>query len=113
LLNGTEYFQQGEINKKLNAVQKDITAKKKAKEDAAELIAQKTALDKDKAEQQKVANDAEAALRAKVSGIGNLLHKDVPVSNDEVSRFGVHCQIISWFTQNADDRFSFPMPSCS
>lgn len=79
-----EYFQQGEVNKKLNAVQKDITAKKKAKEDATELLAQKAELDKEKIEKQNIAAEAETALRAKVSGIGNIIYKDVPVSLDEV-----------------------------
>lgn len=31
--------------------------------------------------------EAEATLRAKISGIGNIIHKDVPVSNNEVRQF--------------------------
>ena len=46
---------------------------------------QKVALDKEQKDQQKVVADAETAMRIKAGGIGNLIYKDVPISNDEVS----------------------------
>ncbi|CAG7851854.1 Serine--tRNA ligase, cytoplasmic; AltName: Full=Seryl-tRNA synthetase; Short=SerRS; AltName: Full=Seryl-tRNA(Ser/Sec) synthetase [Serendipita indica DSM 11827] len=78
-----QYFQLGEINKKINAVQKEITAKKKAKEDASEFMGQKVVLDTQQKEQQKVVADAEIAMKIKAGGIGNLIYKDVPVSDNE------------------------------
>ncbi|KAA8905492.1 hypothetical protein FN846DRAFT_747090 [Sphaerosporella brunnea] len=66
-----------------NAVQKEIGAKKKAKEDASELLAKKVALEKEKKELEVAADAKEKELNVKVGSIGNLVHDSVPVSNNE------------------------------
>lgn len=78
-----QYFQLGEINKKINAVQKGITAKKKAKENADEFMGQKLELDNQKKEQQKTVDDTEKAMKLKAASVGNLIYKDVPISDNE------------------------------
>jgi seryl-tRNA synthetase len=47
----------------------------------------KAELDNRKKEQQKVVDDTELAMRTKAGSVGNIIHKDVPVSNDEVCWF--------------------------
>lgn len=76
-------FETNQISKKINAKQKEITAKKKAKESADSLVAEKTALDAEKAQAVKTADDAREALRIKAAGVGNLVYKEVPVSMNE------------------------------
>lgn len=55
----------------------------KAKEDASELIKEKEAIAKKKAEYIVKEQEADKALRAKVNLVGNIVHPSVPVSNDE------------------------------
>ncbi|KZT54485.1 serine-tRNA ligase [Calocera cornea HHB12733] len=76
-------FEVNQMSKKTNAIQKDITAKRKAKENAEELIADKSKLDAEIAGAKKKVAEAEAAMRAKAATVGNLVYKDVPVSDDE------------------------------
>ncbi|KAG8942945.1 Cytosolic seryl-tRNA synthetase, partial [Tulasnella sp. 408] len=98
-------YEQNQLNKQLNALQKDIGAKKKvgalaslyslriqqadgeaatqAKEDASELLTQKGALDAQIASQKKAVVEAEAAMRAKCLTIGNIVGSKVPVSQTE------------------------------
>lgn len=76
-------FELNQVNKQSNALQKEIGAKKKAKEDASELLTQKGTLDSQIATQKKAVGEAEAAMRVKCSGIGNIVGANVPVSQTE------------------------------
>ncbi|VDB83201.1 unnamed protein product [Peniophora sp. CBMAI 1063] len=71
------------INKEINAVQKQIGAKKKAKENADDLVAQKKELDAKAAAKRQEAKDFEITMRKRASTVGNLIAKGVPVSMDE------------------------------
>ncbi|KAI6015194.1 serine-tRNA ligase [Pisolithus orientalis] len=71
------------LSKQVNAVQKQIAAKKKAKEPADDLVAQKRALDVQVDERRKETRDYEIKMRQKASMVGNLVAKDVPVSLTE------------------------------
>jgi seryl-tRNA synthetase len=99
-------FESDQKRRALNALQKDIGAKKKvnesfsslsftgtimltdvtrqAKENADGLLAQKNDLDAEIAALKVNEVEAEASLRKKANSIGNLVHDSVPVSNDEV-----------------------------
>ncbi|PQE16566.1 hypothetical protein CJF32_00005942 [Rutstroemia sp. NJR-2017a WRK4] len=72
-----------QVNTKINEVQKQIGAKKKAKEDASELLQQKIDLEKEKKAWIESAAEKEDALKKKIKTIGNIVHSDVPVNNDE------------------------------
>ncbi|KAI6002052.1 serine-tRNA ligase [Pisolithus albus] len=71
------------LSKQVNAVQKQIAAKKKAKESADDLVAQKKALDVKVDEKRKETRDFEIKMRQMASMVGNLVAKDVPVSLTE------------------------------
>ncbi|KAI9460692.1 serine-tRNA ligase [Boletus coccyginus] len=71
------------LNKQVNAVQKEIGAKKKAKEPADDLVAQKKALDAQVEAKRKETRECELLMRQKASNVGNLVAKDVPVSLTE------------------------------
>ncbi|KAI0167055.1 seryl-tRNA synthetase [Hypoxylon sp. FL1284] len=72
-----------QINSKINDVNKQIGAKKKAKENADELLQQKAAFDKEKKDLLDLAAQKDIALKAKVKTIGNIVHDSVPVSDNE------------------------------
>ncbi|KAM3073813.1 Cytosolic seryl-tRNA synthetase [Clarireedia jacksonii] len=72
-----------QVNTKINEVQKQIGAKKKAKEDASELLQQKIDFEKEKKAWIESAAEKEVALKKKISTIGNIVHSDVPVNNNE------------------------------
>lgn len=71
------------LNKQLNALQKLIGQKFKAKEDASELLAQKDKLTNDKKELTETEQKADADLRYKVNQVGNIVHDSVVDSMDE------------------------------
>lgn len=70
-------------NKEINAIQKDIGKKMKAKEDASELLTKKATLEKTKADLTASEAAKETAMKKKAITIGNIVHKSVPVSMDE------------------------------
>ncbi|KAK8041196.1 seryl-tRNA synthetase [Apiospora phragmitis] len=72
-----------QVNTKINETQKAIGAKKKAKEDAAELLAQKAELEKEKKALLESAAEKDVALRKKVKSIGNYVHESVPIHDNE------------------------------
>ncbi|KAI0472034.1 hypothetical protein GGR56DRAFT_656616 [Xylariaceae sp. FL0804] len=72
-----------QINGKMNDLSKQIGAKKKAKENADDLLAQKAAFEKEKKALLESAAEKDAALQAKIKTIGNLVHDSVPVSDNE------------------------------
>ncbi|KAL5520616.1 SES1_2 [Sanghuangporus sanghuang] len=76
-------FEVNQTSKKINAVQKNIAAKKKAKESADDLVAQKKELDALKEKKLKEAKEHETAMRAKAATAGNIVGNLVPVSMTE------------------------------
>ncbi|CCG81968.1 Seryl-tRNA synthetase,cytoplasmic [Taphrina deformans PYCC 5710] len=76
-------FKLDSTNREINAIQKDIGKKMKAKEDASEFLAKKAALEKTKAELITEETTKESAMKKRALTIGNIVHKSVPVSMDE------------------------------
>ncbi|KAI0717897.1 serine-tRNA ligase [Cerioporus squamosus] len=76
-------FEANNLAKTVNSVQKEIAAKKKAKENADELVAKKKDLDAQVAAKRAEAKEMEAKMRQKASMAGNIVGKDVPVSMTE------------------------------
>lgn len=74
-----------QINTKINEVQKQIGAKKKAKQNADDLMKQKIDFEKEKKALVDSAAEKELTLKRKIGTIGNLVHDSVPVKNDEVA----------------------------
>ncbi|TGO37315.1 hypothetical protein BHYA_0100g00150 [Botrytis hyacinthi] len=72
-----------QVNSKINETQKEIGAKKKAKEDATELLQKKADLTKEKKTWDDAAAEKEVLLNKKIGTIGNFVHESVPVNNDE------------------------------
>ncbi|KAJ5095157.1 hypothetical protein N7532_007448 [Penicillium argentinense] len=72
-----------QIGSQLNALLKQIGMKKKNKEDASELIAEKAELDKKKKEAEDKAIQVENERDRKIRTIGNYVHESVPVSQTE------------------------------
>lgn len=72
-----------QINTKINEVQKQIGQKKKAKENADDLMKQKTDFEKEKKGLVDSAAEKEVALKKKIGTIGNIVHESVPTNNDE------------------------------
>jgi seryl-tRNA synthetase len=66
-----------------NAKQKEVGAKKKAKEPCDELVAEVAALKAKVVELEKEVEEVEIKLKKKFNHIGNLVDDTVPVSNDE------------------------------
>jgi seryl-tRNA synthetase len=83
-----------QVNTKINEVQKQIGAKKKAKEDASELLQQKIDLEKEKKAWIESAAEKEDALKKKIKTIGNIVHSDVPVNNDEVFSYAPKLRLV-------------------
>ncbi|KAG6335169.1 hypothetical protein ID866_3913 [Astraeus odoratus] len=71
------------LSKQVNAVQKEIGTKKKAKQPADDLVAQKKALDAQVDAKRKETREYEMLMRQRASMVGNLVAKDVPVSLTE------------------------------
>ncbi|KAI0267427.1 serine-tRNA ligase [Gloeopeniophorella convolvens] len=76
-------FEANGLSKQSNALQKQIGLKKKAKENADDLFAEKRTIDAQVDAKRKEAREAEAAMRQKASTIGNIVNKDVPISQTE------------------------------
>lgn len=67
----------------MNALQKDIAKKYKAKEDPSELLAQKAELQKEKEALIVKAKEKEISWKNKLNLLGNIVHASVPTSMDE------------------------------
>ncbi|KAH9974264.1 serine-tRNA ligase [Lactifluus volemus] len=76
-------FDANQLSKQSNALQKQIGLKKKAKENADDLLAEKRAIDAQVDAKRKEARDAELAMRHRAGTIGNIVSKGVPVSQTE------------------------------
>ncbi|KAF8544253.1 hypothetical protein BDD12DRAFT_816393 [Trichophaea hybrida] len=66
-----------------NVVQKEIGLKKKAKQDASELLAKKAQLEVEKKELEAIADAKEKEMNKKLGTIGNIVHDSVPISDNE------------------------------
>ena len=67
-----------------NALTKEIGKRKKAGEDATDLLAQTATLKAERAAAEAIAAAAEASRGAELAAIGNIVHASVPTSSDEV-----------------------------
>ncbi|KAI1787265.1 serine-tRNA ligase [Ganoderma leucocontextum] len=76
-------FEANNLAKSVNSVQKEIAAKKKAKENADELVAKKKEIDAQVVAKRNEAKEFEAKMRQRASTVGNIVAKDVPVSVTE------------------------------
>ncbi|KAI0733283.1 serine-tRNA ligase [Fomitopsis betulina] len=76
-------FETNNINKQINATQKEIATKKKAKENADELVAKKKELDALVVAKKAEAKEFEQKMRQKASTVGNIIGPNVPVSMNE------------------------------
>lgn len=72
-----------QLNSKINDIQKQIGAKKKAKENADDLMKQKVELEKEKKNLIDSAAEKDVALKRKIATIGNIVDDSVPVNNNE------------------------------
>ncbi|KAL8944406.1 MAG: hypothetical protein Q9216_000457 [Gyalolechia sp. 2 TL-2023] len=78
----TKYEAQ-QVGSKINSTQNEIGAKKKAKEDASDLLKNKSDLEEQKKRLNDSALEKEAALQRKIKTIGNYVHESVPISDSE------------------------------
>jgi len=76
-------YEATQIGAQINGVQKEIGKKKKAKENADELLAQKADLEKRKKEQEALAAEKRIELEKVAKTIGNYVDDTVPVSQTE------------------------------
>lgn len=76
-------FEADASRNRINAIQKEITAKKKAKEDAEGLVREKSRVEADAMAANHLADAAESQLRKMAVQIGNLVHDSVPRSMTE------------------------------
>ncbi|EEH10539.1 seryl-tRNA synthetase [Histoplasma capsulatum G186AR] len=88
-----------QIGEKINKVQKEIGKKKKNKEDAADLIAEKTELEKQKKDADAAATEKELLRDRKLASIGNYVHEDVPTSQDEADNAILSTWAPEWFKE--------------
>ncbi|EWZ35622.1 seryl-tRNA synthetase [Fusarium oxysporum f. sp. radicis-lycopersici 26381] len=72
-----------QIGTQINGVQKEIGLKKRAKEDATELLKQKEELTEKKKIQEELAAAKNAELKVKAKLVGNYVHDSVHVSDNE------------------------------
>lgn len=73
-----------QTNTRINEIQKQIGAKKKAKEDADDLLKQKVELEKEKKGLIESAAAKDVILKKKIGTIGNIVHDSVPLNDNEV-----------------------------
>jgi len=76
-------YELDQLNKEFNALNKQIALKKRAGEDAADLLAQSAAVDAKVKEAAAAEAANEEACRKVLMQIGNLVHDSVPVNDDE------------------------------
>ncbi|EDN06509.1 seryl-tRNA synthetase [Histoplasma mississippiense (nom. inval.)] len=92
-------FKLAREGEKINKVQKEIGKKKKNKEDAADLIAEKTELEKQKKDADAAATEKELLRDQKLASIGNYVHEDVPTSQDEADNAILSTWAPEWFKE--------------
>jgi seryl-tRNA synthetase len=79
----TAQYAATQIGSTINGLQKQVGQKKKAKENADDLLKEMAELKKQKAAKEEEANAKLAKLNIKVKTVGNYVHPDVPVSDNE------------------------------
>ncbi|KAG9066243.1 Cytosolic seryl-tRNA synthetase [Linnemannia hyalina] len=79
----TTRFGLDQLNKKSNAIQKEIGMKMKKKEDASELIQARADCKKEQDALELDVKAKEALWNAKLGTVGNLVHDSVPISDNE------------------------------
>ncbi|KAJ5033469.1 uncharacterized protein L3040_008584 [Drepanopeziza brunnea f. sp. 'multigermtubi'] len=72
-----------QVNTKINDTQKQIGVKRKAKENADDLMKAKADFEKEKKTLVELAAEKELVLKKKIGTIGNIVHDSVPVSDNE------------------------------
>lgn len=82
-------FELNKLQKDVNAVQKEITVRKKAKENADAEMAKKKEIDAKVADLKPKVAEKEQEMRGKAGQIGNIVGDQVPISQTEVSRQNV------------------------
>lgn len=93
-------YEASQVGTKLNANQKEIGSKKKAKEDASELLQKKVELEKEKRLLEESVLKKEIALHERINTIGNYVHESVPLSSIEDN----NTLIRKWAPEGADFR---------
>lgn len=76
-------YEVSQTNTKINEIQKQIGAKKKAKENADDLLKQKLELEKVKKSFIESAVEKDVLLKKKLGTIGNIVHESVPTNDNE------------------------------
>jgi seryl-tRNA synthetase len=82
-LTATAQYDVAQFNAKINAVQKQIGLKKKAKGDASDLLKEKTALEDQKKARETEAIALHTELQVTLKSVGNYVADTVPVSDTE------------------------------
>lgn len=83
LTNCEAQYEVTRIGTEINTVQKEIGLKKRAKEDATDLLKQKEELTQKKKLQEEVAAAKNQELKVKARLVGNYVHESVPISDNE------------------------------
>ena len=78
----TAQYTVSQTGTEINTVQKQIGLKKKAKEDAEDLLLQKTQLEKRRTAEEEIVAAKRAVLQEKARLVGNYVKDSVPVSYD-------------------------------
>ncbi|KAF9967132.1 Cytosolic seryl-tRNA synthetase [Mortierella alpina] len=79
----TTRFNLDQLNKKSNAIQKDIGMRMKKKEDASDLVQARLDCKKEQESMEVDLKAKEALWSAKLAVVGNLVHDSVPISDNE------------------------------
>lgn len=79
----TAQYAATQIGSQINGLQKQVGQKKKAKENADDLLAEMAKLKEDKKKKEDEAAEKLVLLNKKVKSVGNYVHADVPVSDNE------------------------------
>ncbi|KAI0157489.1 hypothetical protein GGR57DRAFT_462055 [Xylariaceae sp. FL1272] len=87
-----------QIKTKMNDLQKQIGAKKKAKENADDLLKERADLDTQHKAMLESAAEKEATMMKKLNTIGNFVHESVPVSDNEDN----NAQLKTWAPEGFD-----------
>ncbi|MCJ1354375.1 MAG: Cytosolic seryl-tRNA synthetase [Icmadophila ericetorum] len=80
----TKYAAQ-QIGSQINAIQKEVGQKKRAKENAGALLEEKSKLEKEKKVMEESAIEKDSLLQKKIKTVGNYVHDSVPISSSEAN----------------------------
>ena len=94
------------MGSEINALQKQIASKKKAKEDAEDVMLQKAQIQGQKQVKEKLAASKRDILQQKVRLVGNYVHSTVPVGIDEADNKIIR----TWSPEGFDLNQKLPLP---